>query len=153
MFALNSLSVLLIMTGCYQIYVQKRVAGVWHSFIKNFLEPLLMLITMGIWCFEYDQSTTNPLQGTIPPFSKNHTTLFKVPHRPPKKPHHPLQSIASPSSKYHTTLFKVPHHLFKVAHTPLQNTASGIMCTDAPIHKYGHNSKATGSNAGAIIWR
>ena len=45
---------------------------------------------------------------TIPPSSKYHTTLFKVPY-------HPLQSTIPPFSKYHTTLFKVPYH-------PLQST-------------------------------
>ena len=41
-----------------------------------------------------------PLQSTIPPSSKNHTTFFKVPHEP-------LHSTTQPTSKYHNTLLKI----------------------------------------------
>ena len=48
---------------------------------------------------ERDPTSTQPLQSIIPPSSKYHTTLFKVPHN----------------------LFKEPHNLFKVPHNPLQS--------------------------------
>ena len=38
----------------------------------------------------------------VPPSSKYHTTLFKVPHQH-------LQSTTPPSPKNHTTIYKVPH--------------------------------------------
>ena len=56
-----------------------------------------------------------PRTPFIPPSSKYHTTLFKVPHRHLQSTLHPLQSTTTPSSKYYITLFKVPHN-------PLQST-------------------------------
>ena len=80
----------------------------------------------------------HPLQSTIPPSSKYHTTLFKIPY-------HPLQSTIPPSLKYHTTLFKVTQYnhlqittspsskyrstLFKVPHNPFQSTTQPYSST------------------------
>ena len=80
------------------------------------------------------------------PFSKYHTTFFKVSH-------HLLQSITSHSSKYHITLFKVPYHplqsitspfskyhitIFKVSHHPLQSITSPSSKYHITIFKVSH---------------